>query len=163
MEKKSFLRKNLKHKKAKCPKVRPFLEYFSQSLPKVQERKFTRLTWIFKKSSQLQCLLMSLKNRKKRITVHYLTKTMLMIQWLQNVPRFLASSITTYWRGRLVVFYLLSYLKPTFFSLKWHSKQKPLISRILSLSRGDLCLIHKSFLFCTTNLQGVKIQVTVFP
>ena len=90
-------------------------------------------------------------------------KTMLMIQWLQNVPRFLASSITTYWRGRLVVFYLLSYLKPTFFSLKWHSKQKPLISRILSLSRGDLCLIHKSFLFCTTNLQGVKIQVTVFP
>ena len=35
------------------------MEYFSQSLPKVQERKFTRLTWIFKKSSQLQCLLMS--------------------------------------------------------------------------------------------------------
>ena len=30
----------------------------------MQERKFTRLTWIFKKSSQLQCLLMSLKNRK---------------------------------------------------------------------------------------------------
>ena len=51
-------------KTAKHPKVRPFLEYFSQSLPKVQERKFTRLTWIFKKSSQLQCLLMSLKNRK---------------------------------------------------------------------------------------------------
>ena len=40
------------------------MEYFSQSLPKVQERKFTILTWIFKKSSQLQCLLMSLKNKK---------------------------------------------------------------------------------------------------
>ena len=51
-------------KTAKHPKVRPFLEYFSQSLPNVQERNFTRLTWIFKKSSQLQCLLMSLKNRK---------------------------------------------------------------------------------------------------
>ena len=60
-------------KTAKHPKVRPFLEYFSQSLPKVHERKFTRLTWIFKKSSQLQCLLMSLKNRKKCITVHSFT------------------------------------------------------------------------------------------
>ena len=48
----------------KHPKVRPFLEYLSQAVPKVPEIKFTRLTWIFQKSSQLPCLLMSLWDLK---------------------------------------------------------------------------------------------------
>ena len=68
-------------KTAKHPKVRPFLEYFSQSLPKVQERKFTRLTWIFKKSSQLQCLLMSLKNRKNASLCSAMVGTFLAVSY----------------------------------------------------------------------------------
>ena len=48
----------------KQPKVRPFLEFLSQAFPKVPEIKFTRFTWIFKKSSQLPCLLMSLWDLK---------------------------------------------------------------------------------------------------
>ena len=40
------------------------MEYLSQAVPKVPEIKFTRLTWIFQKSSQLPCLLMSLWDLK---------------------------------------------------------------------------------------------------
>ena len=48
----------------------------------------------------------------------------------------------------------LSYFKPTFFRLKWNSKQKPLIFEILS--REDLCLIHrfKFFVLYTASTKG---------
>ena len=64
LEKKIFQVKISKKKSLKHPKVRPFLEYLSQPVPKVPEIKFTRLTWIFQKSSQLPCLLMSLWDLK---------------------------------------------------------------------------------------------------
>ena len=71
MEKKSFLRKNLKHKKAKCPKVRPFLEYFPQSPPKVQENK---VFWIYLNFSKMESAVMSVDvslRSEKHISVQY--------------------------------------------------------------------------------------------
>ena len=67
----------------KHPKVRPFLEYLSQAVPKVPEIKFTRLTWIFQKSSQLPCLLMSLWDLKNAslCTGGYLAEVFFCLSW----------------------------------------------------------------------------------
>ena len=91
-----------------------------------------------------------------------LPNLLLFILWLVQM-RYLGSGVRFILFTYRVFKHALSYFKPTFFRLKWHSKQKALIFGILS--RGDLCLIHDFFIIIlysastASDLQGVKIQV----